>query len=174
MFKNLSIRNKLLFIVLPAILELCLLLFLFYRTVTSTYEDSRKIFYNNLYMTHSALLNSDRDFYQASLSAERINSMIGGDETALSDLRDNYKENAQQTTDNANKILEYLADDPQLLDYYTTHNLFVLVNGSETAEDPNGFCRGIKPSGCFWKILIRISPHGRLPMIWKRARAIMS
>ena len=138
--------------------------FFFYRTVNSTYEKSREIFYNNLYMTHSALLSSDRDFYQASLSAERINSIIssneeesdgtqsvwkswinsinsiiGGDEAALSDLRDSYKENAQQTTDNANKILEYLADDPQLLDYYTTHNLFVLVNGSETAEDPNGF-----------------------------------
>ena len=29
MFKNLSIRNKLLFIVLPAMVALCLLLFLF-------------------------------------------------------------------------------------------------------------------------------------------------
>lgn len=139
MFRNLSIRSKLLLIVIPAMLELGLLLLIFYNMVTSTYENSREIFYKNLYLTHSTLLSSDRDFYQASIAVERMNSNDGKDKAALADLRDSYSENAQQATDNANKVLEYLADDSELLDYYTTHNLFVLINGSETIEDPNGF-----------------------------------
>ncbi len=165
MFKNLSIRNKLFIIVLPAIIELCVLLLLFYRTVSSTYEESNKIFYNNLYLANSSLLSSDRDFYQASQAADRINSIIsskedvdstqslwnswissinGSGDAALPELRDTYSQNAQQAKDNANKILEYFVDEPQLLDEYTQHNLFLLTGGSETAEDPNGFLQNDK------------------------------
>ncbi len=139
MFKHLSIRSKLLIIVLPMTIALCALLLLFYRTVNSTYGESKEIFYNSLYLTHSTLLSSDRDFYQALETAERINSMRKGAETISPELYDTYKENAQQATDNANQLLEYLSDKPQLLNFYTPHNLFVLINGSEAAEDPNGF-----------------------------------
>lgn len=136
MFKNLSIRNKLFLIVLPTTLGLCLLLFIFYSTVNSTYKSSRDIFYVNLYMTHVSLLSSDRDFYQANEAALRINSSDSGQ---LADLRAVYKENAQQTIDNANKVTEYLQNHSQLLEYYTPHNLFVLINGSENSDDPDGF-----------------------------------
>ncbi len=139
MFKNLSIRNKLLLIVLPTTLGLCLLLFLFGSTVNSTYKSSRDIFYVNLYMTHVSLLSSDRDFYQANEAALRINSLDASDSEQLTDLRGVYKENAQQAIDNANKVAEYLQNDSQLLEYYTPHNLFVLVNGSENTDDPDGF-----------------------------------
>ncbi|WP_342760058.1 methyl-accepting chemotaxis protein [Kineothrix sedimenti] len=136
MFKNLSIRNKLFLIVLPTTLGLCLLLFIFYSTVNSTYKSSWDIFYVNLYMTHVSLLSSDRDFYQANEAALRINSSDSGQ---LADLRAVYKENAQQTIDNANKVTEYLQNHSQLLEYYTPHNLFVLINGSENSDDPDGF-----------------------------------
>ncbi len=144
MFKNLSIRSKLLIIILPAIIELLVLLMIFYNTVFSTYEDSHKIFYNNLYLANSTLLSSDRDFYQASQAIDRINSINDNGDATLPELRDAYNENAQQAKDNANKILEYFADEPQLLDEYTQHNLFLRTGGSETAEDPSGFLQNDK------------------------------
>lgn len=139
MFKNLSIRGKLLFIILPAIFELSLLLFTFITTVDSTYQNSRTIFYNDLYLTHTSLLSSDRDFYQASEAAQRINLTNDSDTQKLTNLRAAYKENTEQALNNANKILSILKGDSKLLTYYTPHSLFVLLNGSDTAEDPNGY-----------------------------------
>lgn len=139
MFKNLSIRNKLILVLSPITLALFILLIVFYTTVNSTYRDSRDIFYVDLYATHVNILSSDRDFYQANEAALRIDSLDGSDADQLTDLKAAYKENVQQTLDNINKIPEYLQDDSQLLNYYTPHNLFVLLNGSESADDPNGF-----------------------------------
>lgn len=139
MFKNLSIRGKLLLIILPAIVELSFLLFLFITTINSTYNRSRDILYNDLYLTHTSLLSSDRDFYQASEAAQKINSSDSSDAQKLADLKAAYKENVEQAGNNANKISQYLKNDSELLHSYTPHKLFVLLNGSDTADDPNGY-----------------------------------
>ena len=139
MFKNLSIRGKLFLIILPAIIELGLMLFALISTTTSNYEKSRDIYYNDLYLTHTSLLSSDRDFYQASQAALKISIFDDSDTKQLADLRTTYTDNAKQASDNANKIATYLKGNSKLLNEYTPHKLFVLLKGSETADDPNGY-----------------------------------
>lgn len=139
MFKNLSIRGKLLLILIPAILEMVLLATIYCTDNYSTYNRSRDIFYDTLYQVHTSLLNSDRDFYQASEAAQRINSSDGSDKQMLVDLRAVYKENVEQTSSRANKITEFLSNDSKLVNGYTSRSLFLLLKGSETADDPDGF-----------------------------------
>ncbi|WOO37399.1 methyl-accepting chemotaxis protein [Anaerocolumna sp. AGMB13020] len=139
MLKNLSLRNKLLLMIIPAILELILLLYLYAADNNSTFHKSKEIFYNDLYLVHTSLLSSDRDFYQADQAVQQINSADTSDEQLLIDLNAVYSQNAQQASDNANKITEILKNNQKILDSYTPHSLFILLYGSETKDDPNGY-----------------------------------
>lgn len=139
MFKNLSIRTKLLLILLPAMLEIVLLLTNYITDSYSTYNKAKDIFYNDLYQVHTSLLSSDRDFYQASEAAGRIYYADVSDTQMITDFKSSYAENVEQASNNANKILEILKGDNKLLNYYTPRNLFQLLNGQEAVEDPNGY-----------------------------------
>jgi methyl-accepting chemotaxis protein len=139
MLKNLSLRNKLLLIIIPAILELILLLYVYAADNNSTFNKSKEIFYNDLYLVHTSLLSSDRDFYQADQAVQQINSADISDEQLLIDLNAVYSQNAQQASDNANKITEILKNNQKVLDSYTPHSLFILLNGTESKDDPNGY-----------------------------------
>lgn len=139
MLKNLSLRNKLLLIIIPAILELILLLYVYASDNNSTFNKSKEIFYNDLYLVHTSLLSSDRDFYQADQAVQQINSADISDEQLLIDLNAVYSQNAQQASDNANKITEILKNNQKVLDSYTPHSLFILLNGTESKDDPNGY-----------------------------------
>lgn len=143
MLKNLSLRNKLLLMIIPAILELILLLYVYAADNNSTFNKSKEIFYNDLYLVHTSLLSSDRDFYQADQAVRQlqllINSADTSDEQLLIDLNAVYSQNAQQANDNANKITEILKKNQKVLDSYTPHSLFILLNGTESKDDPNGY-----------------------------------
>jgi len=143
MLKNLSLRNKLLLMIIPAILELVLLLYVYAADNNSTFNKSKEIFYNDLYLVHTSLLSSDRDFYQADQAVRQlqllINSADTSDEQLLIDLNAVYSQNAQQANDNANKITEILKKNQKVLDSYTPHSLFILLNGTESKDDPNGY-----------------------------------
>lgn len=143
MLKNLSLRNKLLLMIIPAILELVLLLYVYAADNNSTFNKSKEIFYNDLYLVHTSLLSSDRDFYQADQAVRQlqllINSADTSDEQLLIDLNAVYSQNAQQASDNANKITEILKNNQKILDSYTPHSLFILLNGTESKDDPNGY-----------------------------------
>lgn len=143
MLKNLSLRNKLLLMIIPAILELVLLLYVYAADNNSTFNKSKEIFYNDLYLVHTSLLSSDRDFYQADQAVRQlqlqINSADTSDEQLLIDLNAAYSQNAQQASDNANKITEILKNNQKVLDSYTPHSLFILLNGTESKDDPNGY-----------------------------------
>ncbi len=143
MLKNLSLRNKLLLMIIPAILELVLLLYVYAADNNSTFNKSKEIFYNDLYLVHTSLLSSDRDFYQADQAVRQlqllINSADTSDEQLLIDLNAVYSQNAQQASDNANKITEILKNNQKVLDSYTPHSLFILLNGTESKDDPNGY-----------------------------------
>lgn len=143
MLKNLSLRNKLLLMIIPAILELILLLYVYAADNNSTFNKSKEIFYNDLYLVHTSLLSSDRDFYQADQAVRQlqllINSADTSDEQLLIDLNAVYSQNAQQASDNANKITEILKKNQKVLDSYTPHSLFILLNGTESKDDPNGY-----------------------------------
>lgn len=143
MLKILSLRNKLLLMIIPAILELVLLLYVYAADNNSTFNKSKEIFYNDLYLVHTSLLSSDRDFYQADQAVRQlqllINSADTSDEQLLIDLNAVYSQNAQQASDNANKITEILKNNQKVLDSYTPHSLFILLNGTESKDDPNGY-----------------------------------
>ncbi len=139
MFKNLSLRNKLLLMIIPAILELILLLYVYAADNNSTFNKSKEIFYNDLYLVHTSLLSSDRDFYQADQAVQLINSADTSDNQLLIDLNAVYSQNAPQASDNANKITEILKNNQKVLDSYTSHSLFILLYGSESEDDPNGY-----------------------------------
>lgn len=98
MFKNISVSIKLWLIVLPAILALGLLLFLFITRSKDIQEQSRTALYDETFVSTALILNADRDFYQA-VTAEK--DLLAGGLTAdeKEALKGDYNENAQQVRD---------------------------------------------------------------------------
>ncbi len=96
--KNLPISIKLLFISVPALAALIALSLFLIRSMEAVNEDSNTILYDELFVPEAALLNADRDFYQA-YAAEAELSLLkkqgkksgpaGTTESLLKDFNDN-------------------------------------------------------------------------------------
>ncbi|NQZ30815.1 MAG: methyl-accepting chemotaxis protein [Oceanospirillaceae bacterium] len=108
-----SIRVKLLLpmLVLALVLITALLLLLYSKNMQ---ESSMKTQMNHYFAATSAVLNADRDIYQARLAQEMLISGQG----SRTDNQSVFRENAQQVKDRFNLYREYLVDEPQLLEQF--------------------------------------------------------
>ena len=70
--KNLSITKKLLLINTPAMIALIILSLIFIFMTDSVNKSTRQSLYDELYVPAAALLNADRDFYQAYTAEDEI------------------------------------------------------------------------------------------------------
>lgn len=145
MFKNSSIKTKLLLMQVPAAITLVGLTILLIIVSESIYNKTTKTFYQELYQANNCLINGDRDFYQASQAADQLT--FGGEslsEEELTGWKNTYTENVNQTIDNIHKTLAFLSDNNNLLNKYTSKSLFILIHGSDKADDPNGYLQNDK------------------------------
>lgn len=115
MFKNLKVSIKLWIMVLPAILMLTVLLLASIGLISTTNEGSRRVLYDELYVSTALILNADRDFYQADQAEKELllASDKGETENNATFLAD-YEDNAGQTYDRVMQAIENVKTNPEL------------------------------------------------------------
>lgn len=86
-------------------------LFVLMMLMTTIQKDAMKRQAEHYFEAISAVLNADRDIYQARLAQEKILSHEG----TVSQNRAFFEENAQQVLERFHKYREYIADEPELV-----------------------------------------------------------
>ncbi len=113
-FKNLNVSIKLWLIVIPAVLALAGLLWLFVTRSNEIQSESKAVLYDEVFVSTALILNADRDFYQAAVAEKELylNDELTAEEreTLLAD----FDENAQQTLDRITEAMGNLSDNEAL------------------------------------------------------------
>ena len=95
-FKNLKVSVKLWLIVIPAILVLAGLLWLFVTRSNDILKQSETVLYDEVFYSTALILNADRDFYQAAIAEKELylDSSLSGDasQALLKDFNDNVSQ----------------------------------------------------------------------------------
>ena len=113
--KSKGMRTMLLMLVLPLIAALIFAVFFFSREMRSIEEDSKDLYYDNLYQIGTTLINADRDFYQAMLAGtEYYYERQFVDADIKKAMVDDYKENRDQALANVEKAAGLAQNDPDI------------------------------------------------------------
>lgn len=117
--KNLKVAVKLWLMILPAILALIALLYLFITTTNTINDESYKNLYEELYVSTSLILNADRDYYQAIVAEEEIIHNLGimTDEEIEVFIVD-YREKSEQTLKQVTQAIDNIRSNTELYDSY--------------------------------------------------------
>ncbi len=95
-FKNLKVSVKLWMIVIPAILVLAGLLWLFVTRSNDILKQSETVLYDEVFYSTALILNADRDFYQAAIAEKELylDPSLSGDasQALLKDFNDNVSQ----------------------------------------------------------------------------------
>ena len=105
--KNLKVSKKLGLIIIPAIVSLIVLMALFIYRSNSTVQESKKALYDEVFVSTAAILNADRDFYQAAIAEKEL--VMSGDNIAADrkvQLVKDYNENMAQTIERMNAAID--------------------------------------------------------------------
>lgn len=130
-----SMRTALLTIIAPLVVALIVSIAFFSVRLNKVSESDEALYYDKLYQINTTLINADRDFYQAMYAALEFHlEQASLSATRLDELKEEYKENKQQTIDKVREALAIAEGEPSLytgtvlegsektfLDYY---NLF--------------------------------------------------
>lgn len=119
--KKINIRSKLMLMVIPLAIFFLVTVSVLISRVRSTKTEAEAIYYDQLYAINSALINADRDFYQAVYS--EITYKTGRsflDLNTQKELLDDYETNAQQTYDGIKSVESIVAKYPSVGTY--SHN----------------------------------------------------
>lgn len=138
MIKNRKIATKLILMLAPISIALIAFVFYFSNRQISIYKETEEIFNQQLYQVDTLILNADRDFYQAALAEEKIYSRKDLTAKEKEEQIADFDENIQQTTERFHQAVAITKAYPKLYEDYTTRDLFILVHGSENADDPDG------------------------------------
>ncbi|MCR5685826.1 MAG: hypothetical protein K6G81_10485 [Lachnospiraceae bacterium] len=133
---NLSLKTAMIMLVTPAFIALIVSLVILSGKIETTYSETEDLFYDNLYMINSTLLNADRALYQSMLGATEFHDNQYSTDVMLNpELRDQlqnrlneYKENRQQAIDNIAAAAERAMSNDELWTGTT------LDNGSRFAD----------------------------------------
>lgn len=139
MIKNRKITTKLLLMLMPLIMTLIVGVIYYNNRQHEIFNETRDLFYNSLNKAQSAILNADRDYYQA-VSAEVKSYGLSGDE--LSPYIEDYQVNIKQMLDRVEISAEIAKIYDQFYNKHTTRSLFIAIHGSEYTDDPDGFLEG--------------------------------
>lgn len=118
MIKNLKVSKKLWLIVIPAMVALVGLLALFIFRSNSINQESKKILYDEIYVSTASILNADRDFYQAQVSEQWLYLANGITPEQKDTLIADFDENAQQVYDRILAAMDNLRDNKYLFQEY--------------------------------------------------------
>ncbi len=112
--KNLSIKIKLLVLVLPLVVTLIGASIFYSAQMDKVSVQSEEILYEKLFKIDDLLVNADRDFYQAMLAAMQYHDIKSGfssldpeiEKTILDNTMQSFTDNYDQTMDRVNQAIE--------------------------------------------------------------------
>ena len=107
--KNLRVSKKLWLMIIPAIVALILLLFLFVFRSNEISRTSKQALYDEVFVNTALILNADRDLYQAAIAEQEI--LLSGDnltEERKKALIADYKDNSEQASTRVSEALDNL------------------------------------------------------------------
>ena len=118
-FKNIKVSVKLWMIVIPAILALAGLLVLFVIRSNDIQDQSKTVLYDEVFTSTAAIINADRDFYQAAIAEKELylDKALSLENTEA--LLNDVTENAQQVTDRVSGAMENLKSNVALYTEFT-------------------------------------------------------
>lgn len=120
--KNLSITLKLLLISIPALIALIVISVVFLFNINAVNNNTRNILYNELFVPTAALINADRDFYQAYVAEDEFillrtrGNIIPEDKKES--LTADFKENAEQVQTRLETAYENIRDNQDLYENF--------------------------------------------------------
>lgn len=120
MFKNLRVSKKLLLIVIPTMIALFLLFVQNIYNSNNAVTKSKQALYDEVFVSTAAILNADRDFYQAAIAEKEI--YLSKDELTQEEkdaLLADFEENATQTSDRIKTAMDNIRDNKQLFSQFT-------------------------------------------------------
>ncbi|MDR2889726.1 MAG: methyl-accepting chemotaxis protein [Lachnospiraceae bacterium] len=141
MIKNAKVFTKLMLMILPLMITVIVTLVYFSIRQTSVYREAEVIFKDHLYTAQSALINADRDFYQALVAQLELAYNEDLDEEARATQISDYQENIDQTLERMQTVIDIVEETGDLYSGHTTRELFIAVYG-ENGSDPTGLLNG--------------------------------
>ncbi len=86
--------------------------------ITKNTKDSEQLYYEQLYGTNTALINADRDFYQAALAVLQYKTGTAySTEEEMKAFIEDFEKNAQQVLDNLQIVKDMVAKFPEIGTY---------------------------------------------------------
>lgn len=132
--KNLKVSIKLWLIITPAILALIsLLLFSIFHS-NSVFQESKTVFYDEVYTSTAKILNADRDFYQAHVAEQQIylsSDHLTGDQKE--EMINDYNENVEQVEDRVTSALNNIKANKKLYSIFKHSSANVTLEQLDTA-----------------------------------------
>lgn len=120
--KNLNVSKKLLVLFVPAILALLAFLVVFIYDANKINNQTKKAYYDEVYVSTSLILNADRDYYQALVDEMKFAANSSMDATTKKAVTDDYNENVGQVTDRVTKAVENVKGNANLYSSFQDPN----------------------------------------------------
>ncbi|MCR4791753.1 MAG: methyl-accepting chemotaxis protein [Lachnospiraceae bacterium] len=116
--KNLEMKWKLFMMVIPLTVAIIVSVLIAGYKINTTEQEITNVYFDTLYTVNSALVNADRDFYQATSAAAKYNECSSGfiylpDEVLAATLVD-FEDNRQQVLDRVNAAVAIAKEDELL------------------------------------------------------------
>ena len=134
MFKNLRVSKKLLLIVIPAMLALLLLFVQNIYNSNNAVTKSKQALYDEVFVSTAAILNADRDFYQAAIAEKEIflksDALTQEEKDAL--IAD-FDENLTQTSERIKGAMDNIRGNKELFSQFTGDTENITMEQLETS-----------------------------------------
>ena len=112
--RNMKVSQKLLLLCIPALLALVTLLVLFILDTTKISRETKKAYYDEVYVSTELILNADRDYYQAALSEKEVVLSPNMDAARKKELIDTHNEDVGQVTERIDQAIENIKGNKEL------------------------------------------------------------
>ncbi len=134
MIKGTKIGAKILILAGPALFALIVVTVFFFVTIKK-YESVMTITEDTLFNASVTLLNADRDFHQALIGDLNAQSHP----EAIDRFMNDYNSNLGQVAERVGLTIDAVKGIDELYNTVTIRDMFITINGSENADDPDGF-----------------------------------
>lgn len=106
MIKNMKFARKLLLLYVPSLMALVGLVVIFSLNMNAVKNDTRRLYYDETFVSTALILNADRDFYQAVVAEQELVLVFDMAEEDKRALVGDFDENKQQTIDRVTEAID--------------------------------------------------------------------
>jgi methyl-accepting chemotaxis protein len=112
--QNFKIRKKLLLLYVPTLFALVMLLAIFILDTNYINQKTKRIYYDETYVSTSLILNADRDLYQAATEEKELYLSTNLSDIRKKELLDSYSENITQVEERMSQAIDNIKTNDEL------------------------------------------------------------